>query len=211
MKSVLVTNPKGGSGKTTVATNLAAALAARGTRVYLWDLDRQKSALEWLALRPPNTPWIQRLDARIAKDGAGDSGTDWMVLDSPAGLRGKNLGHALRIAQKVIVPLQPSVFDMAATRDFIRLLSEEKAVRRHRASVGIVGVRVDPRTKAAATLRAFLGQYQLPVLAFLRDTQLYPNSAFSGRGLFDLPSHLVERDMEEWTRVLDWVLDDHPA
>jgi len=208
MKAILVANPKGGSGKTTVATNLAAALAARGERVYLWDLDRQKSALEWLALRPPTAPWIQRLDTREPGDDAGYPESAWMVLDSPAGLRGKNLGHALKVAHKVIVPLQPSVFDMAATRDFIGLLSEAKAVRRQRASVGIVGVRVDPRTKAAATLGAFLGQYELPVLAFLRDTQSYPNVAFSGRSLFDLPPSLVERDMEQWTRIVEWVLDD---
>jgi len=208
MKAILVANPKGGSGKTTLATNLAAALAARGKRVYLWDLDRQKSALEWLNLRPPTAPWIQRLDTRMPSDDSSDPGSTWMVLDSPAGLRGKNLGHALKVAHKVIVPLQPSLFDMAATRDFIRSLSEEKAVRRQRASVGIVGMRVDPRTKAAATLGAFLGQYQLPVLAFLRDTQFYPNAAFSGRSLFDFPPHLVERDMEQWAQILEWVLDD---
>jgi chromosome partitioning protein len=211
MKAILVANPKGGSGKTTVATNLAAALSGRGERVYLWDLDRQKSALEWLALRPPSAPWIQRLDARVPNEDAGEHGSAWMVLDSPAGLRGKNLGHALKIAHKVIVPLQPSVFDMAATRDFIGLLSSEKAVRRQRASIGIVGVRVDPRTKAAATLVAFLGQFQLPVLAFLRDTQFYPNAAFSGRSLFDLPAYLVQRELEQWSRIVDWVMGNPSA
>ncbi|MET0216664.1 MAG: ParA family protein [Burkholderiales bacterium] len=205
MKAVLVANPKGGCGKTTVAINLAGALAARGDRVYLWDLDRQKSALEWLSLRPTTLPGIRRLDARMPNDDAVDGKPVWMVLDSPAALHGKNLGHALKAAHKVLVPLQPSLFDMAATRDFVRVLSEEKAVRRHRTSVGIVGVRVDPRTKAAATLSAFLAQYELPVVAFLRDTQLYPNAAFTGRSLFDFPPSLVERDVEQWTRILDWI------
>jgi chromosome partitioning protein len=129
-----------------------------------------------------------------------------MVLDSPASLHGKNLGHAVKAARKVIVPVQPSLFDMAATRDFVRLLLSEKAVSRQRTFVAIVGVRVDPRTRAAATLKAFLAQYDLPVLAFLRDTQLYPNAAFTGRSLFDLPASLVEHEMEQWNRIIDWVV-----
>lgn len=205
MKVVLLANPKGGSGKTTVATNLAAALASRGERVYLWDLDRQKSALEWLSLRPPTLPLIRRLDGRRSDENHGAADAGWMVLDSPAGLHGKNLGHAVKAAEKVIVPVQPSVFDMAATRDFIRLLLLEKAVRKQRTFVAIVGVRVDARTKAAATLRGFLAQYDLPVLAFLRDTQLYPNVAFTGRSVFDLPLSLAEQEIGQWSRILDWV------
>ena len=208
MKVVLLANPKGGCGKTTVATNLAGALAARGERVYLWDLDRQKSALEWLALRPVTLPTIRRLDGRMPEDDPGTVLPGWMVLDSPAGLHGKNLGHAIKAAHKVIVPIQPSLFDMAATRDFVRLLMEEKAVRRQRTFVAIVGVRVDPRTRAATTLRAFLAQYELPVLAFLRDTQLYPNAAFTGRSVFDLPSSLVQQEMEQWLRIVDWIVGD---
>ncbi len=208
MKVVLLANPKGGCGKTTVATNLAGALAARGERVYLWDLDRQKSALEWLSLRPVTLPTIRRLDGRMSEDDPGTVLPGWMVLDSPAGLHGKNLGHAIKFAHKVIVPIQPSLFDMAATRDFVRLLMEEKAVRRQRTFVAIVGVRVDPRTRAATTLRAFLAQYELPVLAFLRDTQLYPNAAFTGRSVFDLPSSLVEQEMEQWLRIVDWIVSD---
>jgi chromosome partitioning protein len=211
MKVVLVANPKGGSGKTTVVTNLSAALAARGQRVYLWDLDRQKSALEWLSLRPANLPLVRRLDGREKDETRGTAAVGWMVLDSPAGLHGKNLGHAVKAADKVIVPVQPSLFDMAATRDFLSLLLLEKAVRRQRTFVAIVGVRVDARTKVATTLREFLAQYDLPVLAFLRDTQLYPNAAFTGRSVVDLSSSLVEQEMEQWSRILDWVLGDERA
>lgn len=206
MRVILLANPKGGSGKTTVATNLAAALAARGERVYLWDLDRQKSALEWLSLRAPALPVIHRLDGRRPDEPRGSADGGWMILDSPAGLHGKNLGHAVKAAEKVIVPVQPSVFDMAATRDFVRSLMEEKAVRKARTCVAIVGVRVDPRTRAAATLRGFLAQYDLPVLSFLRDTQLYPNSAFTGRSIFDLPLSLAEQDVAQWSAVIDWVM-----
>jgi chromosome partitioning protein len=206
MRVILLANPKGGCGKTTVATNLAAGLAARGESVFLWDLDRQKSALEWLSLRSPALPMIHRLDGRLPDEQRGPADASWMVLDSPAGLHGKNLSHALKAAEKVIVPVQPSVFDMAATRDFIQLLMQEKAVRKARTCVAVVGVRVDARTRAAATLRGFLAQYDLPVLAFLRDTQLYPNSAFTGRSIFDLPSSMNLQEIEQWSSIIDWVV-----
>lgn len=211
MRAILVANPKGGSGKTTLATNLAAALAAQNNnRVYLWDVDRQKSSLLWLSQRPPSLPRIARLDDpekgesdEGAKDGAKDGA--WVIIDSPAGLHGKNLEHAIRLAEKILIPVAPSVFDMAATRDFLDSLLGEKVVRKHRTAVGIVGVRVDPRTRAAVTLEAFLRQYDLPILACLRDTITYANAAFTGHSVFDLPRYQGERDVEQWGPILDWV------
>ena len=153
MKSVLVVNPKGGAGKTTLAINLAAALASVGDRqVKLWDLDRQHSALDWLSLRPADRPPIQPMHNGQASDREKGDGSGWLVLDAPAGIRGKMLDRALKLANKVIVPIQPSMFDMAASSQFIQELLKEKAVRKHHAFVGIVGMRVDPRTRAAATL-----------------------------------------------------------
>jgi chromosome partitioning protein len=205
VRSVLVVNPKGGSGKTTVATNLAVGLASRNEQVYLWDLDRQQSSLTWLAMRPRHVALVNRLDRR-EEEGEPDLGKGrWLVIDSPAGLHGKGLSHALKIADKLLVPVQPSVFDMAATAAFLQALRDEKVVRKNKAFVGILGVRVDPRTRAAATLEAFLGQFGLPILTYLRDSQIYPNAAFNGLSIFDLPSYLSERDREQWLSVLKWV------
>lgn len=206
MRAVLVANPKGGCGKTTLAVNLAAGFAQRGERVVLWDLDRQKSALEWLALRPPELPAIFSLDRKDDPDEAPRK-TDWLIMDSPAGLRGKNLAHAIKPVRHVLVPIQPSLFDMAATRDFLAVLMEEKKARKHRNFIGIVGMRIDPRTRAAATLEAFLGQFGLPVAAHIRDTQLYANAAFVGKSLFDLPPYQSERDLGEWQRLAKWLRD----
>jgi hypothetical protein len=92
-----------------------------------------------------------------------------------------------------------------ATGAFLQVLRDEKAVRKNKAFVGILGVRVDPRTRAAATLEAFLAQFGLPILAYLRDSQIYPNAAFNGLSIFDMPHYMTERDREQWLPVLKWV------
>ena len=208
MKAILIANPKGGSGKTTLATNLAGSLAARKQKVFLWDLDRQRSSLKWLAMRPADRSVIQRLDSKNGDESTNLPDSSWLILDSAAGLHGKNLAYSLKIAHKIIVPVQPSVFDMAATSTFLQTLMEEKAVRRHKTLIGIVGMRVDPRTRAAATLEAFLAQFELPVLTYLRDTQVYVNAAFNGLSLFDLPEYLTAKDLEQWQPILDWIAGD---
>ena len=206
MQTILVANPKGGSGKTTLATNLAAYLAWQNQRVIMWDLDRQKSSLDWLKLRPSELPSITALNAeRDEQDPEIPEGYDWLLLDSPAGMHGKNLVHALKFASKVIVPVQPSVFDMAATRDFLDRLIEEKTIRKHKTFISIIGMRVDSRTRAAATLEQFLRQYDLPVLTYLRDSMTYVNAAFTGRSIFDLPRYQNQRDLEQWEPLIDWV------
>ena len=199
MHVILVANPKGGSGKTTLSVNLAGYLAASGERVALLDLDRQKSATQWLALRDAGLPEI-----RLLAEGQGN-GDGWLVIDSPAGLHGKNLEHALKLAHKVIVPVAPSLFDIRASQDFLTALHAEKAVRRGRAFVGVVGMRVDARTRAGVTLEGFMAQQDLPVLAHLRNTQNYVNAAFEGKSLFDLPPHIVDRDVEQWQGLTDWL------
>ncbi|MFN0038822.1 MAG: AAA family ATPase [Burkholderiales bacterium] len=209
MKAILVANPKGGAGKTTLAVNLAGALALRKEKVFLWDLDRQKSTRDWLAIRGAEYPPIHRLDSAAGDDPALPHGSKWLILDSPAGLHGKNLVHALKVVQKVLIPVQPSIFDMAATRTFLEELLSEKSVRRHKTFIGIVGMRVDARTRAAATLEAFLAQFELPVVANLRDTQIYANAAFGGKSIFDLPTYAGGQDVEQWKPILDWVLDEN--
>lgn len=205
MKTVLIANAKGGSGKTTLATNLAGALAARGERVALWDLDRQRSSLQWLAIRSAERPVIHSLDSHVNGNSRLTRHSGWLILDSPAGLHGKNLSHAIRLAHKIVVPVQPSMFDMAATGEFFNALVEETSRRHQKTTIGVVGMRVDPRTRAASTLEVFLTQYQLPILTLLRDTQIYVNAAFNGLSIFDLPDYLRERDIEQWQPILDWV------
>lgn len=201
-RTLLVANPKGGSGKTTLATNIAGYLANRNEKVVLWDLDRQRSALKWLELRQEKLP---RITPFSSEDKLSDD--NWLVLDSPAGLHGKNLTRLLKLAHKVVVPVQPSLFDMDATRHFMNVLNEAKAVRKHNTYVAMVGMRVDPRTRAATQLETFLDEFDLPVLTFLRDTQTYINAAFEGSSIFDLPASQAKRDLEQWAPLLEWIAD----
>ena len=201
MKAILVANPKGGSGKTTLTTNIAGYLASRRQRVAILDLDRQKSATQWLANRPRNLPGIElmHLDADM------NSPADWLVIDSPAGLHGKNLEHALKLVHKVIVPIAPSAFDIQASRDFLETLHHEKIVRKGKIFVGVVGMRMDSRTRAALTLEQFLKGLDLPILAYLREAQIYVNAAFEGKTLFDLPPSMAERELEQWAYLINWL------
>jgi len=199
MRAILVVNPKGGCGKTTLSTNIAGYLASVGRSVAILDLDKQKSSTAWLAMRDLALP-----DIELMREGQKED-SDWLVIDSPAGLHGKNLERALKLAHKVVVPIAPSLFDIRASQDFLATLAEEKAVRKHRDFVAVVGMRVDHRTRAGVTLEMFMEKQELPVLAFLRNTQHYVNAAFEGRSLFDLPPHQVERDLEQWKGLVDWL------
>lgn len=211
MKSFLVANPKGGSGKSTLATNLAGYFARQGESVMLGDSDRQQSSREWLRLRSPLLPPISSWDFADAGKNADKAiarpppGTTRVVLDTPAGLAGKSLERCVKRLNRVLVPVQPSLFDMLATRHFLETLLAEKAVRKQRTFVAVVGMRVDARTRAAAELERFLDRFELPVLAFLRDTQLYVQAVANGMTLFDLSPSRAARDLDEWQPIIDWV------
>jgi len=204
MKTILIANPKGGSGKTTLSVNIAGFLANQGQRVAMLDLDRQKSASAWIAARPDDLPEIVTLDSTKGEDCL----NDWLVIDSPAGLHGKNLAHALRLSHKIIVPISPSLFDLNASRNFLKILAEEKEVRNGRCQIGVVGMRMNARTRAAVALEGFLTDSCLPILAYLRETQVYVNAAFEGKSLFDLPPHQAFRELEQWDFMLDWLEKD---
>jgi len=205
MESFLIANPKGGVGKSTLATNLAGYFARQGRRVMLGDIDRQQSSREWLKLRSPALPHIAGWDIEPDQPARPPKETTHIVLDTPAGLHGKKLAHVLKLVRRVIVPLQPSIFDILATRQFLDRLLAEKEVRKHDAYVAIVAMRVDARTRAAAELERFLASTGLPVVAHLRDTQNYVQAAAHGMSIFELPPSRAAQDVEQWQPLLDWV------
>ena len=204
MPVIIVTNPKGGVGKTTVSTHVAAYFAQQGHAVMLGDVDRQQSSSLWLSLRDTSMPTIAgwQVDRdHIAKP---PKGSTHVVLDTPAGLHGKRLHEVLRRGQKLLVPVQASVFDMQATLHFLAELAE---LRRDvgRLQVALVGLRLDERTRSAEQLRQFVARTELPLLGMLRNTQNYALLAARGLTIFDLPAQQAQRDLAQWAPVCHWL------
>ena len=204
MKSILIANSKGGSGKTTLATNLAGYFATQGASVMLSDLDRQQSSTQWIARRPAD---IAIIHPHSARSKAQNITPAWLITDSPAGLREDKLSDAVKQADCIIVPIQPSAFDIGATRDFLDILAEEKAIRKNKTFVALVGMRVNVRTNAAVGLAEFMQQTGFPVLTYLRNAQVYALAAEQGLSLFDMRPSLVEQDLQQWLPLLDWVAE----
>ena len=203
MPVIVVANPKGGVGKSTLSTNLAGYLASRGHSVMLGDVDRQQSALTWLSIRPKNLPAIGTWENHHDEIVRPPKGTTHVVLDTPAGLHGKRLDEVMKLADKVIIPLQPSIFDIHATHAFVRELLAHR--RSDKVKFAVVGMRVREGTISSDHLRAFVEGLKVPVLGFLRDTQNYVHLAAHGLTLWDVSSSRFERDLEQWKPVIDWV------
>lgn len=203
MPVIVVANPKGGVGKSTLSTNIAGYLAHAGHAVMLGDVDRQQSTRTWLSLRPDSLPKISNWDVTHDEIVRPPKGTTHVVLDTPAGLHGKRLDEVMRIADKVIVPLQPSIFDIHATHAFLRELLAHR--RSDKVTVGIVGMRIREGTISADQLRSWSGTLETPVITYLRDTQNYVHLAARGLTLWDVAPSRVERDMEQWQPLISWI------
>jgi chromosome partitioning protein len=202
MPVIVVANPKGGAGKSTLATNLAGCLAAAGHAVMLGDVDRQQSSRQWLQLRPAQLPAIRGWDVAPDDIVRPPKGTTHVVLDTPAGLHGKRLDALMRIADRMLIPLQASLFDIQATHAFVQ------AVRAHRrggeVQLGLVGMRVREHTRANEQLHQYLATLPVPVVTWLRDTQNYVQLAARGLTLWDVAPSRVERDLEQWAPLMAW-------
>lgn len=201
MLVIAVMNPKGGVGKSTFSTNLAGYFAAQGHQVMLGDADVQHSSRAWLSLRPANLPPIAGWDISDGNQVKPPKGTSHVVIDTPAGIKGNRLDAILKIADKVIVPLQASMFDILATEDFLKKLAK----REERCEIGVLGMRVNARTKAADQLTHYVTQLGLPVLGYLRDTQNYIQLAAHGATLWDVAPSRVEKDVAQWQELLEWI------
>lgn len=190
-------------GKSTLSTNVAGYYASKGHAVMLGDVDRQQSSKLWLGLRPAAARPISTWDAGADRIVRVPKGVTHAVLDTPAGLHGWRFKDVLKMADKVLIPLQPSIFDIYATRDFLALLSDTRQGKA--VSVGLVGMRVDERTIAANNLHQYVDTLGLPVLGYLRDTQNYVHLAASGLTLFDVAPSRVAKDLAQWQPICHWL------
>ncbi len=203
MPVIVIANPKGGVGKSTLATNVAGCLAHAGHSVMLGDVDRQQSSRQWLALRPAHLPRIQGWDVNAEQVLRPPRGVTHVVLDTPAGLHDKRLDAVLRLADKVLIPLQPSLFDIQATHAFVQELQAHR--RAGEITVGLVGMRVRENTLSNEQLHHYLSTLPVPVAAWLRDTQNYVQLAARGLTLWDVAPSRVQRDLEQWQPLRAWL------
>lgn len=203
MPVVVVANPKGGVGKSTLATHVAGYFASGGHAVMLGDADRQQSSRLWLGLRPPVARPIQTWDINADLIARPPKGTTHVVVDTPAGLHGWRFKDVMKMADKVLVPVQPSVFDIFATRAFLDELAANKHV--DNSKIALVGMRVDARTIAADKLHEFVDALEVPVLSYLRNTQNYVHLAAHGLTLFDVAPGRVEKDLAQWQPICHWL------
>lgn len=210
MKSILILNPKGGSGKSTIATNLAAYLAISGQNVALADMDPQGSSNDWLAVRPDDRASITQATDGNTNNIRVDKSTEVLVIDSPAGLHDKKLVTFVKNADCAIMPITASPIDIRAAEHFFKELFSHKKDIDKKIKIATVANRVREDTLAAAKLDYFLdglklpGGQALPFLTVLRMSQNYIHAAEQGLSIFELAPSKTYYDMEQWQPLLDW-------
>ena len=212
LRKIVVLNPKGGSGKSTIATNLAAYYAHKGRSVALMDHDPQGSSMRWLKLRPTELPPIHAIAAFERKMGMTRAfalrtppGTERLVVDTPAAVTSLQMPELTQDAHAILVPVLPSEIDIhAASRCIADLLLVGRVHRSERRLV-IVANRARRYTKAFSSLMRFLESLRIPVAAVLRDSQAYVRSAECGMGIHEMKGALLQEDLDSWKPLIDWL------
>ncbi|HLW25036.1 MAG TPA: AAA family ATPase [Steroidobacteraceae bacterium] len=212
MQRILVLNPKGGSGKTTVATNLASYFATLGDHPLLMDNDPQGSSTRWLKKRTPQQPFIHGIAAferntrmtrsfqlRVPPDAA------HVVVDTPAAVMAHEMPEFTKNSDAILVPVLPSDIDIHTCSRCIADLLLIAKVRRDENRIGVIANRVKRNTVIYQSLMRFLETLRIPVVATLRDSQNYVRAAEQGVGLHEMKRHLVAQDLEDWESLLGWL------
>ncbi len=212
MKRIVVLNPKGGSGKTTIAINLAGYFASRQQKPVLMDFDPQGSSLRWVRKRQPTQPPIQVI-AAFERDTRTTrafqlrlpEGCTHVIVDTPAAVESKQLPEVTRDAHKIIVPVLPSDIDIHTCSHTIRDLLLVAKIRREDNRIGVIANRVRRNTLTYQALIRFLQTLGIPIVATIRDSQNYVRAAEYGVGVHEMKSYVAREDVEQWEPLIRWV------
>jgi chromosome partitioning protein len=215
--TTLVINSKGGSGKSTVATNLASYFAAHNVPAAIMDYDPQGSCLNWLRVRPPSLAKIHGANAAPQKSGLRSigmhvpAGIRQLVIDAPAGAAGLLLQEMLARAHSILVPVQPSAIDIHATANFVRDLLVFGRLRARNVRLAVVANRVRRSTPVYQPLERFLNSLGLPFLARLGDSEVFVQAAETGVGIFEIDPSASAAEREQFMPIVEWADPDYKA
>ncbi len=205
MRHIMVLNPKGGCGKSTLATNLASYYAVQGKKVAIVDYDPQRSSLDWIERRPANRPAIAGVEGYVDGMRHLPRSADIAILDAPARTLGPELTNLLHHAETILVPVMPSLIDMQATAKFIDTVLKAPTIKNRKAKLAVVANRVKQNTVIFDELDEFLRAQKVPYIATLREAQNYIRAYIRGLGIYELPDYLAWPDKEDWEPLIDWL------
>jgi len=205
MRHIMVMNAKGGCGKSTLATNIAAYFADESYAVALADYDPQRSSIDWLERRPSNRAEIAGVEAYKSGLKYAPRNADILVIDAPARSHGKELTELVRHAETIVVPILPSTIDMQASDRFIKELRAIGKIDRKDAKIGVVANRVREYTLIFEELDEYLTAAKVPYITALRDAQNYIRAYTRGLGIVELPEYLAWPDWEQWEPLMKWL------
>ena len=212
MKTILVANQKGGCGKTMAAISLATALSQKGYQVALADADNQKSAMQWLKQRPETAVPIASLDWRHEKS-IGDAPTnlDYLIIDAPGALSSKHAEQLVSEAHAVIVPLQPSFFDIDSTRRFLKRLNDIKKIRKGKVQILLLANRVKSNASQSQDMIDFFAKVEQQPAAWISERTAYSQLAIQGLNIFDKSQKNFLEIQKQWHPLLSAVIEDPTA
>lgn len=217
MHKIVLLNPKGGSGKTTIASNLASYFAVSGLKPSLMDLDAQGSSTRWLSKRAKGQAPIHGIagyerNSRVTRSFATRIPLDCerLIVDTAAALQVQNLPDLTRNATAVLVPVLPSDIDIHAAARCISDLLLIAKIRREDQRIAVIANRVKKHTVVYKSLMRFLETLNIPVIATLRDSQNYIRAAETGTGIFEMKPYLVREDLEQWLPLIGWLSQRNP-
>lgn len=212
MQRIAVLNPKGGSGKTTIATNLASYFAASGKKTALMDYDSQGSSTFWVGQRAPELPTIQVIPAYKHPIGVTrnwflrvEPNTECLIIDTAAALDFAAFQRTLQEASAIVIPVLPSDVDIHAVANSIGQLLTLARIDRNDQRIAVVANRARKNTLVYQRLVHFLNTLRIPFVTTLRDTHNYINAAGQGLGIFEMPEPKVRDDLSAWQPLLEWL------
>ena len=212
LQRIVILNPKGGCGKTTIATNLASYFALRGPLPALLDCDPQGASMRWLEKRNKNLPPIHGIAAykssinvtrswqwRVPRE------TRQLIIDTPAALEGPEIHDAIYDANNILIPIMPSPIDIRFAAKFIAELLLVAQLDRGAIQLGIIANRTRNNTRSLQQLMRFLTSLKIPIIGVLRDSQNYVAAADHGIGVYELPHHRAKNDIDELAKIVSWL------